>query len=86
MSLQPVLIFCLVLGILFFAVSLLIYRRKGMSAKGWYTLLGIFIVAALAFVLDMFLGAFDLWLAVLLVALGALSIFFAWRWKPGSRW
>ncbi len=91
MSLQHVLIvLILVLAALLFAAALLIYRRKGLSTKGWYTFLGIYIVVLLAYALESFffggshhqgIGVTD----VMLVGCGVLFVSSAWRWHPPTR-
>jgi uncharacterized membrane protein YhaH (DUF805 family) len=84
--LQPVLtVLLLVLLALLYAVALLIYRRRGMSTKRWYTLLGIFSVVLLLLVLEGFLGRFQPILAAPAAILVNLGLRPAKRERPRTR-
>lgn len=84
MTLQPILIFGLVLAALLYAVAMLLYRRK-MSTKRWYTTIGTAIVTLLVFAL---LGSIfpdqagPGTVAALAIISGVVTIGFAWLRRP----
>jgi glycopeptide antibiotics resistance protein len=73
MSLHPFLIFALVLTVLLYAATLLLYRRKGMRTKMWYVLLFGYVTVLLFFVLFGFFGLLSEGGATYLLSPGALG-------------
>ena len=83
MSLQPILIIGLVLAALLYAVAALIYRRKGMRTKSWYTIIGTCIAVLLGFALVGFFGVLSPGTAATLTSIvAALNIATALQWRP----
>jgi len=83
MSLQPVLIFGLVLAALLYAVAALIYRRKGITTRKWYATLGAFMAVLLGFALVGFFGVLSQGTVATIAAItAALSLVFALQWRP----
>jgi hypothetical protein len=84
MTLQPILIFGLVLAALLYAIAMLLYRRRGMSTQRWYTTIGTAIVTLIVFaVLGSIFPEYGAGiLAALAIIAGAITLGFAWRWHP----
>ncbi len=85
MGLQPILIFGLVLAALLYAVAALIYRRKGLRTKNWYSLIGASIAVLLGFVLVGSFGVLShVTAATVATLVAALNIVFALQWRPST--
>ena len=83
MSIQPILIVGLVFAALLYAVTALLYRRKGMSWGKWYITIGVCIAALLAFALLGFFGVLSQsTTAIIAPFVAALSLVPTLRWRP----